>query len=276
MSKTREMQSQEGALFLNTFAKAPKIAIVLGSGLSTFATALEEAITISYSDIPHFSPSSVKGHAGTLVIGKLNGISIVAMCGRTHLYEGYTATQVVQPVRTLAEWGIKHLIITNAAGALDTSFSPGALMLITDQINGTGQNPLVGKPYGEGKRFVDMTQSYDLTFQNLILKAAKEESIPLEQGVYLGLLGPNYETPAEIKMFQKWGASAVGMSTVLEVLAARQLNMRVAGISCITNLGAGLQDTPLHHDEVKDTANQVQDIFKRLLSNSIQKIHSSI
>ena len=274
MSKSLEIQSKEGADYLNTFSKAPRVGVILGSGLSSFGEKLHNAISIPYSDIPHFHHSTVAGHAGQLCIGELDdGTPVAALCGRSHLYEGLTAQQIVQPIRTLAQWGLKSMIITNAAGGISDKLWQGALMLITDQLNLTGQSPLTGPVYSNCARFVDMTQAYDLEFQSIILQSARTLNIPLQKGTYAGLLGPNYETPAEIYMFRQMGASSVGMSTVLEVIAARQLNIKIAGISCITNMAAGIQGAPLNHSEVKETAQKVHQSFTRLLETSLSRLN---
>lgn len=276
MSISLLQQAERSADFLGTFETAPKIALVLGSGLSTFAERLHNTVEISYEDIPYFWKSTVPGHAGKLVIGTLsNDVRIAALCGRTHLYEGHTPDVIVHPTRALAMWGCKTVIYTNAAGGIASGFAQGDLMLITDHINLTGKNPLVGpKEDSFGDRFIDMTQAYDQELCDAIRRASQQAAIAIQEGVYISLLGPSYETPAEIKMYQTIGASAVGMSTVLEVIAARQLDMRVAGISCITNLAAGLQNAPLSHAEVKETAQMVRSKFEQLLERSMLNISS--
>ena len=277
MSRTLLQQAQKSAEFLQRFETAPEIALVLGSGLSTFAERLHDIIEIPYEDIPFFWKSTVPGHAGKLVIGTLsNNVRIAALCGRTHLYEGHAPEVIVHPTRSLAIWGCKKIIYTNAAGGISAGFQQGDLMLITDHINLTGKNPLVGpKEESFGDRFIDMTQAYDHKLCNAIRNASEQTDITIQEGVYISLLGPSYETPAEIKMYQTIGASAVGMSTVLEVIAARQLDVRVAGISCITNLAAGLQSTPLSHAEVKETAQMVRKKFETLLESSILNMSST-
>ena len=276
MSNSLFKKAKEASQFLETFERAPSIALVLGSGLSTFAERLHNTVEIPYDQIPHFWQSTVPGHAGKLVIGSLsNGIRIVALCGRTHLYEGHDPSVIVHPTRSLALWGCSAILYTNAAGGIASGQVPGDLMLITDHINLTGKNPLVGQVEPEfGERFVDMTQAYDPQLCNAIRKASDKLNAAITEGTYISLLGPSYETPAEIRMYQTLGASAVGMSTALEVIAARQVNMRVAGISCITNLGAGLQGSPLNHAEVKETAQMVRIKFEELIEESLQGIQN--
>lgn len=260
--------ANEAAEYLNTIAPAPTTAVVLGSGLGIFGEKLIDAIAIPYQDIPHFPKAGVKGHAGVLTIGKLsaNGPSIAAFCGRSHLYEGHSAATVVHPTRTMSQWGVSGVVFTNAAGAIHPKLQPGDLMLISDQINMSGRNPLFG-PNDErlGPRFPDMTQAYDRELGDLFKQAAKASNVPIQSGVYLSLLGPSYETPAEIKAFGAIGADAVGMSTVLSVIAARHVGMRVVGISCITNFASGITPNNLSHDEVKETATRVQKQFVDLL-----------
>ena len=276
MSISLLQQAKRSADFLKEFESAPHIALVLGSGLSTFAERLHKTIEISYEDIPYFWKSTVPGHAGKLIIGTLsNNVRIAALCGRTHLYEGHSPDVIVHPTRALAMWGCANIIYTNAAGGIASGFTQGDLMLITDHVNLTGKNPLVGpKEDSFGDRFIDMTQAYDHELCDAIRNASQQTGVDIQEGIYISLLGPSYETPAEITMYQTIGASAVGMSTVLEVIAARQLNMRVAGISCITNLAAGLQNAPLSHAEVKETAQMVRTKFEQLLERSILNIAS--
>ena len=277
MSKPFAQQAIEAANYINTISTAPDIAIVLGSGLSIFAQRIHNKITISYSDIPYFRTSTVPGHSGNLVIGTLsNGVRVAALCGRSHLYEGIPISDIVHPTRVMAKWGCSTIIYTNAAGGITAGYTPGDLMLISDHINMTGRNPLVGPiEEGLGERFIDMSHAYDPELQAIIQNTAKKHHISIKRGVYLSLLGPSYETPAEIRAYQRWGADAVGMSTVLEVIAARQCNMRVAGISCITNLAAGIQTTPLNHQEVKETANLAKERFGDLIEHSLHAIQQS-
>jgi purine-nucleoside phosphorylase len=274
MTKSLYQQAAKAAEYLNTKEQAPKVALVLGSGLSIFADRLKNTVRIPYKDIPYFHHSTVPGHAGELVIGTLsNNVRIAALCGRSHLYEGLAPSEIVHPTRSLSLWGCKGIIFTNAAGGIAPDHTPGDLMLITDHINLTGKNPLVGSNDPKlGARFVDMTQAYDHEFSSSIRSCAQKKEIGLKEGTYISLLGPSYETPAEIRMYQGFGAHAVGMSTVLEVIAARQSNMRVAGISCITNLGSGLQGAPLDHAEVKETALLVRETVGDLIEHSLHSI----
>jgi len=276
MSKSLSKKALEAANYIQEICAAPDVAIVLGSGLSIFADRIHNQTIIPYSDIPFFHASTVPGHSGHLVVGNLaSGARIAALCGRSHLYEGIDVSEIVHPTRTIAAWGCKTMIFTNAAGGITEGYSPGDLMLITDHINMTGTNPLVGPIDRElGERFIDMSHAYDPKIQNIISNVAHHHSISLKKGVYLSLLGPSYETPAEIRAYQRWGADAVGMSTVLEVIAARQRNINVAGISCITNLAAGIQTTPLNHQEVKETANMVKERFGDLIEHSITAIQN--
>jgi purine-nucleoside phosphorylase len=255
---------------------APKVGIILGSGLGDFADALSDATVIPYSELPSFPLSGVPGHAGRLVLGKLNGESIVAMQGRVHFYEGYSPQDVAFPARVLCALGIKALVVTNAAGGINTGFQVGDLMAITDHLNLSGYNPLVGPNDTKlGPRFPDMSHAYDPALLTLLEKAAAETKVALRKGIYCCLSGPSYETPAEIRMLRTLGADAVGMSTVPEVIAAAHMGVKVAGISCITNLAAGLSKQPLSHDEVAETANRVRDVFTRLLERFLPELARS-
>ncbi|MBK7857592.1 MAG: purine-nucleoside phosphorylase [Archangiaceae bacterium] len=255
---------------------APKVGIILGSGLGAFADALQDATAISYSELPNFPQSSVVGHAGRLVLGKLGGESIVAMQGRVHFYEGYTPQEVAFPARVLCKLGIKALVVTNAAGGINTAFQAGDLMAITDHLNLAGYNPLTGKNDDSlGPRFPDMSTAYDPKLLRLLEKSAVESKVPLRKGVYACLSGPSYETPAEIRMLRTLGADAVGMSTVPEVIAAAHMGVKVAGISCITNLAAGISKTALSHEEVGETAEKSRGIFQRLLERFLPEVARS-
>jgi len=249
------------------------VALVLGSGLGAYAEALESAVAIPYAEIPHMPTSGVSGHAGTLITGRKAGHRVAAMQGRAHLYEGWSPHEVVFGVRLMAQLGAGTLIITNAAGGIESAFEPGDLMVITDQLNLTGTSSLRG-PNDErmGERFVDMSAAYDASLIATANAVAGEQGFELRRGVYAGLLGPAYETPAEVRMLRTLGADAVGMSTVLEVLAARHLGLRVLGISCISNLAAGISDAPLSHDEVKATAAGVRARFEALLSGVLESM----
>ena len=251
---------------------APRVGLILGSGLGSFADRLEHPVIIPYTEIPHFPSSSVPGHAGRLVFGTLEGASIVAMQGRVHAYEGYSPAQVAFPARVLCGLGIQTLVVTNAAGGIHPAFKPGDLMVITDHLNLSGWNPLTG-PNEErfGPRFPDMSHAYAPELVQLLLACGKETKTALQSGVYAILSGPSYETPAEIRMLGRLGADAVGMSTVPEVIAAAHMGVKVAGVSCITNLAAGLGTEPLNHQEVSDTAHRVEAVFGALLAKFLPR-----
>ncbi len=250
----------------------PEIGIILGSGLGEIAEEIN-GISIPYSDIPGFNSSSVHGHEGKLVIGELCSKTVVAMQGRLHYYEGNTLAEVVYPLRIMKLLGIEKLIVTNAAGGVNTNFIPGDLMIIEDHINLLGNNPLIGKNIDEfGLRFTDMTYAYDKTLISLLEESAKELKISLKKGVYTAMSGPTYETPAEVRMLRILGADAVGMSTVPEVITANHMGVKVLGISCITNMAAGILDQPLNHAEVIETANRVKTDFKALVKAVISRL----
>ncbi|MET3697758.1 purine-nucleoside phosphorylase [Bacillus oleivorans] len=251
----------------------PEIGMILGSGLGTLADEIENPIHIPYSEIPHFAKSEAIGHANELVIGKLNGKTVAAMKGRFHYYEGFTLDEVTFPVRVMKAFGIENLIITNACGAVNTSFSPGDLMLITDHINLVGTNPLIGRNNDElGTRFPDLSQVYNKDLRNIASKAGQELNITLQQGVYAWWSGPAYETPAEIRMIRTLGADAVGMSTVPEAIVAAHAKMKVLGISCLTNMASGILDQPLSHDEVIEVAGKVKVKFIELVKGIVKEI----
>lgn len=256
-----------------------KIAIVLGSGLGAFAGELENSVALPYEEIPHFARSTVEGHAGRLVLGEVGGVVVAVQQGRFHYYEGYDMQQVMFPVRTFGVMGIKNLVLTNAAGSLNADLPQGSLMLIRDHLNMLGTNPLRGPNDTRfGPRFPDMSGVYDPAFCAIaeeeaagIARERSEENI-LGSGVYCALSGPTYETPSEIRMYRSFGADAVGMSTVPEAIAARHQGMRVLGISCITNLAAGMSDEPINHEEVMETGERVSSVFKELLRRIIARI----
>ena len=255
-----------------TIGGLPAIALVLGSGLGAFADGLDDRIVLDYGDIPGFPNSTVVGHAGRMIAGRLDGRPLLVLQGRAHYYEGYAPEQVVFPVRVLAALGVKQLVLTNAAGAVNTALAPGELMMITDHINMTGQNPLIGPNDDSlGPRFPDMTAAYDPGLRRILTASARAAGVKLHAGVYLGCTGPSYETPAEIRMYRMFGADACGMSTVLETIAAVHAGLRVAAISCITNMGAGIAPGPLHHDEVMHSAALVKDGFDRLLHHALPR-----
>jgi purine-nucleoside phosphorylase len=253
--------------------EVPRIAVVLGSGLGGFADALQEAVSIPYGELPHWPASRVIGHEGRLVTGKVRGRSIAALAGRCHAYEGHDLRTVTFAVRVLARLGVKTLILTNAAGGVNTGFAQGALMVIDDHINLVGNNPLVGANETRfGPRFPDMTAVYSTRLRRLADEAAQEMGMTLPHGVYAGLLGPSYETPAEIRYLRVIGADAVGMSTVPEAIVAHHMGVEVLGISCITNMAAGVLPQPLDHAEVMETARRVRGRFVTLLEGIIGRI----
>jgi purine-nucleoside phosphorylase len=238
----------------------PLIGVILGSGLGAVADSLEERVSIPYGEIPGWPSSTVEGHAGQLVVGRSSGVTAAVMQGRVHLYEGYAPWQVAFPPRVLSLLGCTSLVLTNAAGAVNERYRPADLMLISDHINLQGSNPCTGGNLEQfGDRFFDMTETYDPRYRELAVDVASRHGLTLHEGVYAGLLGPSFETPAEIRMLARLGADAVGMSTVPEAIAARHAGMRIAGISCITNMAAGLSGAPLNHEEVMEVGAQVRD-----------------
>lgn len=278
----------EAAEFIKSKYSEPiQTAIVLGSGLGAFAEKIENAVKIPYEEIPHFQKSTVEGHAGKLVLGKIGGVSTAIQQGRFHYYEGYEMSQVVFPMRVFGVAGVKNVILTNAAGSLRTSQKPGVLMLIRDHINLMGVNPLRGANDERfGARFPDMTEVYSRKFQQIAHDEAKkieaerverglekERKQILRRGVYIALSGPTYETPAEIRLLRLIGGDAVGMSTVPEAIAARHAGMEVLGISCITNMAAGMSNDVIHHEEVMETGAKIAEIFGELLTRIIPKLN---
>ena len=253
----------------------PKVALVLGSGLGQFADTVEVVGEIPYSDIEGFPVSTVEGHNGKFVFGYIEDVPVVLMKGRVHYYEGYTMQDVVMPIRLMKLMGAEILFLTNASGGVNPSFSAGDFMLIKDQIASFVPSPLIGKNLDKlGPRFPDMSEIYDKDLQDVIRKTALEAHIPLQEGVYLQLTGPNYESSAEVKMVASLGADAVGMSTACEAIAANHMGMRICGISCITNMACGISKAPLNHEEVQQTANQKSEAFCKLVRNSILKMKS--
>ncbi|RVU54951.1 purine-nucleoside phosphorylase [Anaerosphaera multitolerans] len=251
----------------------PEIGIILGSGLGDFVDTLENKLTISYEEIPGFPTATVAGHSGELIFGELSGKKIVAMKGRIHYYEGLGIEKVVYPTKVLCEFGIKNLIVTNACGAVNKSFKPGDIMLIKDHINFTGVNPLIGKNEDDkGPRFLDMTYTYSEKLRNTAKEIAKSIDLDVKEGVYMWFTGPCYETPAEIKMAEILGADAVGMSTVPEVIIARHRGLEVLGISCLTNMAAGILDQPLNHEEVIEVSSRIKNVFTEFISEIIKAI----
>jgi purine-nucleoside phosphorylase len=272
------LQAETAAKFILSKTKLrPQIALILGSGLGAFADEFENATIIPYAKIPRFPRSTAIGHAGQLVLGKVGGIAVAGMQGRVHLYEGYSAKQVAFPIRVFARMGVKALIVTNAAGGIDLNYSEGALVALRDHINLQGANPLIG-PNDErfGPCFPDMTRAYDPEFRRFVGEEGEKLSLNLHEGVYLALAGPNYETPAEIHAFRTLGADLVGMSTVPEVLAARHSGIRVLGISCVTNMAAGITGKTLSAEEVFETGAKVKHQFIGLLRAIIPRIAASL
>ncbi len=277
----------EAAEFIRSkYAGEIRTAIVLGSGLGAFADELANAVKIPYEEIPGFARSTVEGHAGQLVLGEIDGVAVAVQQGRFHYYEGYDMEQVMLPVRTFGVMGVKNLILTNAAGSLNSDMTPGSLMLISDHLNCMGVNPLRGANDKRfGPRFPDMSDVYDRELQKIaeaeahaITRERHEKSVDenpvdfLNRGIYCGLSGPTYETPAEVRMLRLLGADAVGMSTVPEAIAARHIGLRILGISCITNLAAGMSDERINHEEVMETGAKVAEIFKELLRRILKRI----
>ena len=252
----------------------PEIGIVLGSGLGDFARLVDRKAEVSYDSLPGFPVSTVAGHAGKLIFGYVRAVPVVVMQGRVHYYEGYSMEQVVAPIRLMGLLGAKKLLLTNAAGGVNTSFTPGDLMLITDHISAFVPSPLRGEnPQELGPRFPDMSRVYDEEMGRAVLEAGEKLGQELRQGVYLQRQGPNYETPAEIRMFRTLGADAVGMSTVCEAIAARHMGLRVCAVSCITNMACGILPQPLSHEEVQQTADRVKDKFQALVLESLESFH---
>jgi len=255
----------------------PRVAVVLGSGLGGFADDFEEAVAVPYEEIPGFVRSTAQGHAGRLVVGKVDQVPILAMQGRVHYYEGYTLEEVTFPIRTFKLLGIKTIVLTNAAGGINVQLSQGALMVISDHLNLMGVNPLRG-PNDErfGPRFPDMSAVYSPALQEIVIEESRAMGLEVRRGIYAALSGPNYETPAEIHLLRNCGADAVGMSTVPEAIVARQMDMEVLGISCITNMAAGISDEPINHDEVMETGNRVRSTFTQLLRRVVDRLTSRV
>ncbi len=253
-----------------TEKRQPTIAIVLGSGLGNFARALKNVKSFPYESLPHFLPTTVDGHDGKLLIGEIENEVVAVLQGRIHAYEGHSLDSVVFPVRVLATLGVKILLLTNAAGGISPEYKIGDLVAISDHINLSGNNPLLGPNLKQlGPRFPDMTKAYDRELKKTLEKCAQDSNINLKEGVYCMMLGPSYETPAEIRMLSKIGADMVGMSTVYECIAAVHMGVRVCGLSCITNFGAGVLDIPLDHADIKSVAIKIEDTFSKLLRNFI-------
>jgi len=264
-------------LILSRTTLRPRIALVLGSGLGGFADSLTDAVRVPYAEIPSFPQSTAIGHAGRMVIGNAGGVPVAAMQGRVHLYEGYSAQEVTFPIRVFGRMGIRAVILTNAAGGINLGYSQGALVLIRDHVNLQGHNPLVGANDDRfGARFPDMSQAYARDYRQIAREEAAGQGITMHEGVYAGLLGPSYETPAEIEYLRRIGADLVGMSTVAEVIVARHMGIKVLAISCVTNMAAGILDQPLSHAEVMETGERVKTTFESLLRAVLPRIAQDI
>ncbi len=251
----------------------PKVALVLGSGLGKFAEEIEVAAKIPYNEIEGFPTSTVPGHAGQYVFGYVDSVPVVCMQGRVHYYEGYPITDVVLPIRLMALMGAKYLFLTNASGGINRDFKAGDFMLLTDHISSFAPNPLIGPNIDEiGTRFPDMSSVYNPILQDIILSVAEDFGITMQKGVYAQLTGPSFESPAEIKMLGKFGVDAVGMSTVVEAIAANHMGMKICAISCVCNLAAGISETPLTHDEVQEAAAKAAPLFKQIVRETIVRI----
>lgn len=262
--------------FKKLFNKQPKLSIVLGSGWGKLGDAISHARGFPYEEIPHFVPPTVAGHSGKLIVGSLNGIEVAVFQGRVHYYEGHPMHQVVHAVRSAAAAGIKNFVLTNAAGGLKAGMKPGDFMVISDHMNLMGNNPLMG-PNSEalGPRFPDMTKVWHKGITDLFIETLKAQGVRHSHGVYAALSGPCFETPAEIRMYQKWGVDAVGMSTVPEAIALRHMGCKVGGLSCITNLGAGLADVELSHEDVSHTAKSVENTFITFFETAVARLAES-
>ncbi|MDQ0233585.1 purine-nucleoside phosphorylase [Metabacillus malikii] len=272
-----EQIKEAASLISNKYSEKPTIGLILGSGLGVLADEIESPVKIPYESIPNFPISTVEGHAGQLVIGSLQGVNVVAMQGRFHYYEGYSLKEVTFPVRVMKELGIETLIVTNAAGGINENFEAGDLMLIRDHINNMGTNPLIGRNDERlGVRFPDMSEAYNKDLRTLAIRVAGDLNIKLQEGVYVGNSGPSYETPAEVRALRILGGDAVGMSTVPEVIVARHTGLNVLGISCISNMAAGILDQPLSHEEVIETTERVKMNFLNLVKTIVSNIHTSI
>jgi purine-nucleoside phosphorylase len=273
-------QAKNAADFIRSrFPVRPKLALVLGSGLGDFASQVQDSVVIPYSEIPNFPQSTVAGHSGRLVLGTIGGIPVAVMQGRVHAYEGYSMEQVTFPVRVLGLLGVERLIVTNAAGGISTRYGQGAIVAISDHINLTGTNaalgpndPRFGLLPGSGQRFFDMSDAYSSALRKLAIIEAEKQGWTLNEGVYIGVLGPSYETPAEIRAFRILGADLVGMSTVHEVIVARHMGIEVLGLSVVTNMAAGVLDQPINHEEVMDIGKRIAAQFTGLLAALIPQL----
>ena len=269
-SRTELLTRAHDAVRQHLEGRRPDVAIVLGSGLGHLAELVTDVVRIPYDRIPGFPLPTIKGHAGELVAGTFAGRTVIMQSGRFHMYEGHSADLSALPVRVFAELGVRTLIVTNAAGGVRRSFTPGTLMLIADHLNLTGRNALVGEALPNEERFPDMSEAYDAGLRDLARRVAARHGIPLQEGIYAGLLGPNYETPAEVRMLAGLGADAVGMSTVVEVIVARARGVRCLGISTVTNAAAGITEQPLSHAEVMEAADRVKDHLGALVQGVVE------
>jgi purine-nucleoside phosphorylase len=268
-----EMIESSSKYLKSKYTASPKIGLILGSGLGVLADEIQNPVKIPYSEIPDFPVSTVAGHAGQLVFGQLADQEVVAMQGRFHYYEGYSFDQVTFPVRVMKELGVEVLIVTNAAGGVNESFNPGDLMIITDHINNMGGNPLIGPNDSRlGERFPDMSEAYSKELRQKAKEIADSLSLNIKEGVYVGNTGPAYETPAEVRLVRTLGGDAVGMSTVPEVMVARHAGLKVLGISCISNMAAGILDQPLTHDEVIETTEKVRANFLSYVKEIVKSV----
>jgi purine-nucleoside phosphorylase len=271
MAMTKILESSQ--YILSKISSKPKIGIILGSGLGIYVDQIKNKTIIPYQDIPHFKRTTVEGHEGRLIIGEVEGVIVAALQGRHHPYEGHPMEEIVHPVRTLAALGIEMLFLTNASGGINLNYHPGDLVAIEDHINLSGRNPLVGPNMAElGPRFPDMSNAYDVELRDLLKKVAANHRVDLKSGVYCSVLGPTYETPAEIRFLRIIGADLVGMSTVPEVIAANHLGLKVAGVSCVTNYAAGIKPEKLSHADVKKVAEKAMVGFATILTETISEL----
>jgi len=277
MPETFALADAAAQIILSRTPLRPRVGLVLGSGLGGFADSLDESSRIPYAEIPSFPRSTAVGHAGRMVIGNAAGVAVAAMQGRVHLYEGYSAQEVAFPIRVFSRMGIRAVILTNAAGGINLSYSQGALVLIRDHINLQGQNPLIGPNDDRfGVRFPDMTHAYAKDYRQIAREEAAKLGMTLHEGVYAALAGPSYETPSEIEYLRRIGADLVGMSTVAEVIGARHMEIKVLAISCVTNMAAGILDQPLSHTEVMETGERVKTKFEALLRAVLPRIENAL
>lgn len=268
----------EALAFVKSKTKVqPRLGVVLGSGLASLANNVEKPVALSFQDIPHFSSTKVEGHPGKLIIGEMEGCPVAVLQGRFHYYEGHSMESVMFPTRLLCKWGVRAMLLTNAAGGLLEGMKPGDFMVIRDHLNFFGENPLRGHNVDAlGPRFPDMSDAYDSGLSEILVQSFKKNKVKCFEGVYCGLSGPTFETPAEIRAYKLLGSGAVGMSTVPETIAARHMGIKVAGVSCITNLGAGLSKEKISHDDVKDVAKLVEKTFSVTMADAIKEFGKAL